>query len=138
MLKQTKMIEFSADSIDDKYDVLKICDMVKKLADSIGLEKEREARLEAIVTEFTEMVTKPRRTGSISLRLLKEGEKKGIEVAVRNSRLLKKTAKAFLERRNALLGKSLLDLAAEEKENSFQLSYSLGKGLEIKAVEWAK
>ena len=132
------MIEFPADSINDKYDVLKICDRVKKLALSIGLEQKREFRLEAIVTEFTEMIAKPRRTGFISLRLLREGEKEGIEVMVRNNRLGMKRARAFLERKNALLGKSLLDLAAEEKEKNSQLSYFLGKGLEIKAIEWVR
>lgn len=132
------MIEFPAYSIDDRYDVLEIRDTAKKLANAIGLDHEREYHLEAIVTEFTEMVTKPRRTGSISLRLLKEGKKKGIEVMVRNNRLGKKRSRAFLERKNALLGKSLLELAAEEKGNNLQLSYSLRKGLEIKAIEWAK
>ncbi len=132
------MIEFQAYSIDDKYDILEIRNTARKLADSIGLEQEREYQLEAVITEFTEMVTKPRRTGSIILRLIKEGEKKGIEVLVRNNRLGRKRALAFLERKNALLGKSLLDLAAEGKRNSSQISYSLGKGLEIRSVEWAK
>ena len=132
------MVEFLADSIDDKYDVLRICDVVKELADSIGLEQERESRLQGIVIELTEMITKPRRTGSISLHLVKEGERKGLEVIARNNRLGMKRARAFLEMKNALLGKSLLDLAAEEKRNRSQFSYSLGKGLEIKAIEWAK
>ncbi len=132
------MIEFPAYSIDDKYDILEIRNTAKKLAGSIGLEQEREYQLEAVITEFTEMVTKPRRAGSISLRLLKEGEKKGIEVLVRNNRLGKKRARAFLERKNALLGKSLLDLAGEGERNSSQISYSLGNGLEIRSVEWAK
>ena len=132
------MIEFQAYSIDDKYDILEIRNTARKLADSIGLEQEREYQLEAVITEFTEMVTKPRKTGYISLRLIKEGGKKGIEVLVRNHRLGKKRALAFLERKNALLGKSLLDLAAEGERNSSQLSYSLGNGLEIRSVEWAK
>ncbi len=132
------MAEFLADSIDDKYDVLKICEVVKELADSIGLEQERESHLQGIVIELTEIITKPRRTGSIGLHLVKEGEKKGLEVIARNNRLGMKRARAFLEMKNALLGKSLLDLATEEKGNRSQFSYSLGKGLEIKAIEWAK
>jgi len=130
------MIEFQAYSIDDKYDILEIRNTARKLADSIGLEQEREYQLEAVITEFTEMVTKPRRTGSIILRLIKEGEKKGIEVL--NNRLGRKRALAFLKRKNALLGKSLLDLAAEGEKNNSQISYSLGQGLEIRSVEWAK
>ncbi len=131
-------LEFPACSIENKYDVLEIRSITKRLADAIGLDPEREYQLEAVVTEFTEMVTKPRRTGSISLRLIKEGEKKGIEVLARNNRLGKKRSRAFLERKNALLGKSLLELAAEEKGNNLQFSHSLGKGLEIKVIEWAK